>query len=349
MSLILFKTLTSSAEEFLTYEGTKGPGYGKHIVFLASDHEYRSEEACPALARILAKNFGFKCTVLFGLDENGYIKNGSSYIPGMETLKTADLLFMSLRFQDWNVEQMEHFLTYLDKAKPVIGLRTSTHAFRIKGKNSKYAKFDWQHKSDDEWNNGFGTYMFGIGWQGHHGANHSSSTRIDVIEEQKSHPILSGVEKPWAYCAGYMANTPADCNILAMAQPLKGIKYDSPDDKKMHPVPAAWTRFYTTDAGKKGKVFCTTYGSSDCIVNECYRRMLINACFWALDLEGIIDSKSDIDFIGPFNPTFAFSMHYKITYNGVKPLDMAGWNTPIARPKEVLKQIPLRVPRKNKK
>ncbi|MCB1077694.1 MAG: hypothetical protein KDM64_07705, partial [Verrucomicrobiae bacterium] len=48
----------------LVFEGTDGPGKGKHIVFLAGDHEYRSEETLPALARLLAKHHGFKCTVL---------------------------------------------------------------------------------------------------------------------------------------------------------------------------------------------------------------------------------------------------------------------------------------------
>jgi hypothetical protein len=47
----------------VTYEGDVGPGKGKHIVFLAGDHEYRSEETLPALARILAKRYGFKCSV----------------------------------------------------------------------------------------------------------------------------------------------------------------------------------------------------------------------------------------------------------------------------------------------
>ena len=71
----------------LTYKGNSGVGKGKHIVFIASDHEYRGEETCPAIARILAKRHGFKCTVLFGLDNEGHIKPGSSNIPGMEVLK----------------------------------------------------------------------------------------------------------------------------------------------------------------------------------------------------------------------------------------------------------------------
>lgn len=327
IALMQFLAILVFAGEHLVYEGESGPGKGKHIVFLASDHEYKSEEVCPALARILAKNFGFKCTVLFGLNAKGEIQNGSSNIPGMEALETADLLFMGLRFQDWNDEQMGHFLKYMDSAKPIIGIRTSTHAFKLKDTKGKYAKFDWNHKSEDKWNKGFGAAVLGIGWQGHHGRNHRQATRIDIVEEKKSHPILKGVYKPWAYCGGYGAQTPADCNILAMAQPLNGMTYDSPVDEKLKPQSAAWTRSYEGKDGKKGRVFCTTYGSSNCIENDDYRRMLLNACFWAVGLEDKIVADSKIDFIGPFNPTFGKNRGRRAA--GVKPLDMSGWDTPI--------------------
>src|ERR1700712_6148982 len=60
----------------VVYKGDSGPGVGKKIVFIASDHEYRSEESLPALARILAKRYGFTCTVVWALDEKGYIMPG---------------------------------------------------------------------------------------------------------------------------------------------------------------------------------------------------------------------------------------------------------------------------------
>ncbi|MCM8530789.1 MAG: ThuA domain-containing protein, partial [Lentisphaeraceae bacterium] len=182
-------------------------------------------------------------------------------------------------------------------------------------------------KSEDKWNNGFGAAVLGIGWQGHHGRNHKSSTRIDLIEDMKSHPILTGVEKPWAYCGGYAASPPADCNILAMAQPLKGMTIDSPTDEKLKTQSAAWTREYEGKGGKKGRVFCTTYGSSNCIENDGFRRMLINACFWGLGLESKIVIDSNIDFVGPFNPTFGRGNGRRKA--GLKPLDMSGWESPI--------------------
>ncbi len=63
----------------LVYQGTDGPAKGKHIVFIASDHEYKSEEILPELARILAKHYGAECTVLFGIDpQTGFISGRRS-------------------------------------------------------------------------------------------------------------------------------------------------------------------------------------------------------------------------------------------------------------------------------
>ena len=55
------------------YSGTEGVGAGKHIVLVSGDDEYRSEEALPMLGKILAVRHGFKCTVLFPVNEQGII------------------------------------------------------------------------------------------------------------------------------------------------------------------------------------------------------------------------------------------------------------------------------------
>lgn len=124
----------SAAE--LVYEGTSGIGHGQHIVFLAGDHEYRSEESLPALGRLLAKHHGFKCTVLFNIDpESGEIVAGTpSNIPHMEALETADLAVVFLRFQNLPAEQMKHLDAYLSRGGPVVGMRTATHAFQIRAR-----------------------------------------------------------------------------------------------------------------------------------------------------------------------------------------------------------------------
>ena len=106
IALALFFSIPALAQ--ISYEGTSGPGKGKHIVFIASDHEYRAEETCPALARILTKYHGFKTTVLFGVNDKGEITAGASNIKCLEVLKEADLMFIFTRFLDLPDEQMVH-------------------------------------------------------------------------------------------------------------------------------------------------------------------------------------------------------------------------------------------------
>lgn len=302
-----------------------GVGNGMHIVFLAGDHEYRSEETLPALARILAKHHGFKCTVLFSVNrETGSIEPGSSYMPGTEALKTADLMVIFLRFQDFPKEQMQPIVDYLEQGKPVVGLRTSTHAFKIPGK-SEFARYSYNYNGKDM-KGGFGRQVLGETWAGHYGKNHVMSTRLIPVDDAKSHPILRGVEKPWVQAGGYWTEPMKDSQVLALAQPLNGMKKESPIAEDKKPCPGAWIRHYEGKDGKKGRVFTTTYGASEDILNEDYRRMLVNACVWAVGKEEAIKPDLNIDFVGPYEPsTFRFGGYRK----NVKPSEIADWKSPI--------------------
>ena len=142
-------TASAPAKDWVVYEGQSGPGHGKHIVLLAGDEEYRSEEGLPMLAKILAKRHGFKCTVLFSINPtNGTIDpNMQTNIPGMAALDSADLCVMLLRFRELPDAEMKHFVDYFNRGRPIIALRTSTHAFAYdRNKQSAYARFDWRSK-----------------------------------------------------------------------------------------------------------------------------------------------------------------------------------------------------------
>src|SRR5438270_9096936 len=122
-----------AADPWVVYDGFDGPGKGKHIVLVSGDEEYRSEEALPQLGKILALHHGFKCICLFAIDpEDGTIHPNKSNIPGLEALKTADLMIVALRFRDLADEQMEHIAHYVESGKPIMGLRTATHSFNVK-------------------------------------------------------------------------------------------------------------------------------------------------------------------------------------------------------------------------
>ncbi len=308
----------------LVFEGTSGPGKGKHIVFLAGDHEYRSEETLPALARIMAKEQGFKCTVLFNIDPaNGEIVAGNSNMPGMEALDTADLAVVFLRFQAFPEEQMKHFDAYLNRGGPVVGLRTATHAFKM-GEGAPFAKYSFNYKGAD-YQLGFGHQVLGQTWVGHYGTNHKQSTRITIAEGKQKNPILQGVKDVWVQAGAYVGK-PTDGEILTVAQPLNGMTQDSPVDTTKPPQPSEWTRSYKSASGKTGRVFTSLYGTPEDITNEGYRRLLVNGMFWAVGLEKEIKPDLNISFVGPFKPnTFGDQKHAV----GIKPEMYAGWDSPI--------------------
>lgn len=310
----------------LTYKAGKSPN-GKHLVFVASDHEYRAEETLPALARILAVYHGFDCTVLFGLNSIGEIEAGASNIPGLEVLKDADGMVIFARFLALPPEQMKHIDDYLNRAGPVVGLRTSTHGFKYDKdrKNDPYAKYCFRYDGND-YRGGFGHQVLGQSWVGHYGKNHQQSTRIDIIPAKKSHPILRGVSQVHVHAGGYNAEAQKDWDILTMAQPLMTMKPDGADDKTKPPMASEWTRYYTGKNGKKGRVFTSLYGASEDILNVGYRRMIINGVYWSLGLEKHIKGDSKIDLVGPYKPT-TFKNRGEV--KGLKPSVYVKLDSPI--------------------
>ena len=290
-----------AADPWLTFEGGEGPGKGKHVVFLSGDEEYRSEEALPMLAKILATRHGFKCTVLFAIDpaDGTVAPNVTNNIPGLEALKTADLMVVFLRYRTLPDEQFKHVAEYLDAGKPVVGLRTATHAFKP-GSKTQYAKYN---------SNGFGKHVLGETWVNHHGQHGKEGTRGVITDAVKSHPILRGVLPATLFGTSdvYTINLPLpDGSVpLVLGEVTETLKPDSPAvaGKKNDPMmPVAWTKTYG-DEGKAGRVFTTTMGASQDCAFEGTRRMIVNACFWAAGLEEKIPAATDVNYVGEYQPT----------------------------------------------
>src|SRR5947199_7677376 len=162
----LIATTVRADDPWVTYPGGEGRGKGKHIVLISGDEEYRSEEALPQLAKILAKHHGFTCTVLFAIDpKDGTINpNVTTNIPGLESLRSADLMIIATRFRNLPDAQMKYVADYVQSGKPILGMRTATHAFNLKG--GTYAKYSYNNR---QWPGGFGRQVLGETWVSHHG------------------------------------------------------------------------------------------------------------------------------------------------------------------------------------
>src|SRR5687767_15140607 len=120
---LLALLLAPSQEAWIRFPGGEGPGKGKHIVFIAAEESYRSEESMPLMARILSTHHGFTCTVLFGIDPkdgtiNPMVKDN---IPGLEALETADLLVAFFRWRELPDDQMKRIIDYTESGKPIVG------------------------------------------------------------------------------------------------------------------------------------------------------------------------------------------------------------------------------------
>jgi type 1 glutamine amidotransferase len=314
------------ADRWLSYEGGAGPGQGKHIVLISGDEEYRSEEAMPMLGRILSQHHGFQCTVLFSLAEDGTVHpNNQENITGLESLASADLMIIFTRFRRPADEDMKHINDYLRAGKPVIGLRTATHAFA--GLRGAYERYNNGH-AGPEWKDGFGREIVGEQWISHHGAHGRESTRGIIAEEAKRHPIVLGIKggEIWGPTDVYGVRLPlpGDCQPLVLGQVLRGMhKDDAPvSGLKNDPMmPVAWTKTYTI-GDKTGRVFTTTMGASQDFVEPGLRRLVVNAVYWCLGMEREIDPDSNVEIVGDYRPTsFGFQRGEYWHQLGRRPAD----------------------------
>ena len=322
-SLALLGSVVSAQDYLEIAANPAGIGKGKTIVLVAGDEEYRSEESCPMLAKILAKTHGFNCIVLFSTDEKaGFIDpNNQKNIKGTEVLDNADLLIIGTRFRQLPPAQLAPFERYLNAGKPVIGFRTATHAF---SGSATSGDFKWSE---------FGLKILGEKWVAHHGAHKKEGTRSVLEKSAINHPVLRGVGEIFGTTDVYTVKN-LDLNKSTVL--LRGAVTESLHDRsypvkgpKNDPMQAlAWLFEYTAPNGQTtGKSFCTTMGASVDFADEDLRRLVVNAALHLLGLE--VPAKADVAYIDPFTPTNYSSIkgdYYK--QRNLKPSDFATGKSP---------------------
>lgn len=236
------------------------------VVFVTGDHEYGGESTMPILAAELETNYNIRTVVLKSFPDH----NAEENIPGLEALQEADLAIFFLRWRRLPTDQLKHIDDYLNSGKPVMGFRTSTHAFN----------YPEGHESV-EWN-AFGKRAFGSppGWGGaanHTHYGHESSTDVSVIEKETDHPVLTGVDKnfhvrSWLYKV--LPDYPAEGSTWLLMG--KAVNPNTPDAIEN---PVAWT--WESPSG--ARTFMTTLGHPEDFQQQGPQRLFINAVHWALE------------------------------------------------------------------
>lgn len=209
------------------------------IVLVSGEDEYKSAETLPAFAKFLEANHGYKTV---------YLRRESKpdTIAGLEALERADLLILYARRMTLPDEQLKKFQNYFVSGKPVVGLRTASHAFQ------NWLVFDKQ--------------VFGGNYQNHYGKD--LLPRVTVHPAAMRHPILRGVPQAFASAGSLYRNTPLQTNTTVL------LTATIPE----HTEPVAWTHDY-----RGARVFYTSLGHPKDFEDEAFRRLLINAIQWALN------------------------------------------------------------------
>jgi hypothetical protein len=309
------------AQPWLELPAGSGPGTGRHIVLVSGDEEYRSEEALPMLAQILARH-GFRCTVLFAIDTKDGTVNPDERgnIPGLAALDDADLLVLFTRFRSLPDADMQHLVDYVRAGKPVIGIRTATHAFAYDAAStSRFKSWSWDGGAPQ---GGFGQEIFGTTWVAHLGNHGKESTRGVVPDAAAALPVLRGVHDVWGPTDVYaVPPLPPDATVLLEGSILGGMTPDSAavDDARNAPrTPVTWIREIAREDGGKQRVACSTIGAAVDLKCEDLRRLFVNLCYWGVGSEKETPEKADVTIVGAYEPTmFGFGGFRK----GLKPAE----------------------------
>ena len=285
------------------------------VLFLTGDHEYRSEESMPMIARLLQKTIDCEVEVGFSVDKDGFVNPmQDDSVAGIERLDDADLMVLFYRYRRPTSDQFEHFLSYLKSGKPIVAFRTSTHAFRFaegEGMN------EWGFQNDPKAIHSLAggekvRELLGQSWITHHGHfddGKNPLTAVHINSDQSAHPILRGVGAfeaySWLYHVEGGGDTVAgDPTFLLTGRSLKSNK-EMKGETDRYPLenPIAWTKSYQVEDGKEGKVFTTTLGHPYDFRLEPMRRIALQGILWALGREADIPADGvSVELDHPYEP-----------------------------------------------
>jgi type 1 glutamine amidotransferase len=217
--------------------------------------EYKPVESLTAFKQYLEERYRVEISTSFSHEASAIIK-GTGKLPNLESLKAADVLVIFARRMNLPEEQMAILRSHWEAGKPVVAMRTSSHAFQP----ADNAIFDQQ--------------VLGGSYSG--AGSYTAPFKAIPADGQGEHPVLKGVEPITS--RGYYGNKPLakDAIVLQIN--------DEPERKTKRPV--TWVHTY-----KGGRTFYTSMGVPEDFQLESFRRLLANAIFWTAQREAEAEEK----------------------------------------------------------
>ncbi len=254
MSVFPFRSCVISLLIFVSVAQLPAEQKRPHVVFMIGEKEYDTHRSLPAFAKQALQPLGIRSTFVFVNPKD------PSDFPGLEALKTADLLLVSVRRRTPPRSQMKLIRDYLAGGGAVVGIRTASHAFGREPVSPNHVRWDE-----------FDAEVFGGNYHGHHSNKDGKPpTLVWPLAAQKQHPILTGVA-PGEFAAP---------STLYKTGPLKKstqILMMGRVEGRDPPEPVAWTNTH-----QGGRVFYTSLGHVGDFKTVQFRRLLLNGMLWAM-------------------------------------------------------------------
>ncbi len=226
-----------------------------HVVILVAEREYQTDETLPAFAKQHLHNY--RSTFVFADPTD------ANHLVGIDAVKSADVLVVSVRRRTLPKDQLNIVRDYVGSGKPVIGIRTASHAFCLRDKQPPEDRVAWPE---------FDQQVFGGNYSNHYGnALKAIVTRGDGPSERNA-ILLRGLESCEPFLAGgslYQVSPLASGTSVLLNGRVEG----QPQE------PVAWT-FQRADGGKS---FYTSLGHVDDFRGDVLPRLLANAIAWCLE------------------------------------------------------------------
>lgn len=234
-------SLAAGLAEALAAEGEAAKPLKIHMIGVG---EYKPVESLTEFKKYLEERYRVEITTSFSL-EAAQINKGGKSLPDLDSLKTADVMVIFARRMNLPEEQMAIIRGHWEQGKPIVAMRTASHAFQ---------------PADNEI---FDQQVLGGSYSG--AGSYTAPFTAIPSEGQADHPVLKGVEP--IVSRGYYNNKP-----LAKDSVVLQVN-DEPERKTKRPL--TWVHTY-----KGGRTLYTSMGVPEDFQLESFRRLLANAIFW---------------------------------------------------------------------
>lgn len=229
----------------LRFRGDNRP----HVVIVMAESLYDTAES---LTRYANDYLGQEFRVSLVYSD----KTDPNHLPGIDVIDDADLLIVSVRRRALPKRQLARVRAHVAAGKPVLGLRTASHAFSVRSSLDA-------NLNADQWPT-FDRDVLGGNYQGHHANDLRSTVSVATKSE-----ITQGVEPVFPQGGSLYRNAPLPPGTTTI---LNG------DAEGVTTEPVAWT--FTRAGG--GRSFYTSLGHPDDFLNNNFTQLLYNAIHWCV-------------------------------------------------------------------